>query len=114
MTTAIVGVGHIGGALARDLLRGDEAVVLASRHAESATALAQELGPLARATSVEDAITSSHVVVFAVPLDTIKEPVSKDAALLDDKVVVDQNGGLGGRLLDLDEARLAAARPRAA
>ena len=95
MTTAIIGVGQIGGALARDLVRGDEAVVLASRHAETATTLAQELGPLARATSVEDAITSSDVVVFAVPLDAIKELISKDAELLADKVIVDPSNPIG-------------------
>jgi hypothetical protein len=53
MTTAIIGIGNIGGGLARDLVRGGEPVVLAAEHEAKATALAQELGRLARAASVE-------------------------------------------------------------
>ena len=41
--------------------------------------LAQELGELARAASVEEAIAEADVVVFAVWLDTIKELTAKDA-----------------------------------
>ena len=58
-------------------------------------ARANELGPLARAASVEDAIADADVVVFALWLDTIKELIAKDARLLDDKVVVDPSNPLG-------------------
>ena len=54
-TTAIVGVGNIGGAVARHLVTGGESVVLAAKEETSAQALAATLGPLARAASVEDA-----------------------------------------------------------
>jgi hypothetical protein len=95
LTTAIIGVGNIGGTLARRLVGGDEPVVLAAKDDSHAEALADELGPLARATSVEDAITGADAVVFAVWLDTIKELLAKDARLLDDKVVVDPSNPLG-------------------
>ena len=49
----------------------------------------------ARAASVEDAIASAEVVVFAVWLDTIKELIAQDARLLEDKVVVDPSNPLG-------------------
>ena len=95
MTTAIIGVGNIGGALARHLVAGGEPVVLAAKSESPAEALADELGPLARAASVEDAIAGGDVVVFAVWLDTIKELIAKDAGLLDDKVVIDPSNPLG-------------------
>jgi predicted dinucleotide-binding enzyme len=95
LTTAIIGVGNIGGALARHLVGGGESVVLAAKDKSRSEALAQELGPLARAASVEDAIADADVVVFAVWLDTIKELIAKDAGLLDGKVVVDPSNPLG-------------------
>ena len=95
MTTAIIGVGNIGSTLARHLVGGGEPVVLAAKEEANAEALAQELGSLARAASVEDAIGGADVVVFAVWLDTIKELIARDARLLEDKVVVDPSNPLG-------------------
>jgi 8-hydroxy-5-deazaflavin:NADPH oxidoreductase len=95
LTTAIIGIGNIGGALARHLVGGGEPVVLAAKDESRAEALAQELGSLAHAASVEDAIAGADVVVFAVWLDTIKELIAKDARLLEDKVVVDPSNPLG-------------------
>jgi predicted dinucleotide-binding enzyme len=95
MTTAIVGVGNIGSALARHLVDGGESVVLAAKTEATAGALAQELGPPAQAASVEDAIAGADAVVFAVWLDTIKELLAKDGRLLENKVVVDPSNPLG-------------------
>jgi predicted dinucleotide-binding enzyme len=95
MTSAIIGVGNIGSPLARHLVGGGESVILAAKDHSRAEVLAQELGPLARAASVEDAITGADVVVFAVWLDTIKELIAKDARLLENRVVVDPSNPLG-------------------
>jgi predicted dinucleotide-binding enzyme len=95
MTTAIIGIGNIGGRLAQRLVRGGEPVVLAAEHEAKAAALAQELGELARAGSVEEAIAAADAVVFAVWLDTIKELTAKDADLLEGKVVVDPSNPIG-------------------
>src|SRR5947208_6452308 len=95
MATAIVGIGNIGGTLARNLVRGGEPVVLAAKDEANAAALAQELGDLARAASVEEAIAEADAVVFAVWLDTIKELTAKDAGLLEGKVVVDPSNPIG-------------------
>src|SRR6476661_522136 len=95
MATAIIGTGNIGGALARHLVRGGEPVVLAAEDEAHAAALAQELGQLARAASVEEAIAEADVVVFAVWLDTTKELIATDARLLENKVVVDPSNPLG-------------------
>jgi predicted dinucleotide-binding enzyme len=95
LTTAIIGIGNIGGALARHLVRGGESVALAAKDQSRADTLAHELGPLAHAASVENAIAGADVVVFAVWLDTIKELIAKDARLLENKVVVDPSNPLG-------------------
>jgi len=88
-TTAIIGSGNIGSTLARHLVRGGEPVVLSSKDGSRAEALADELGPLARAASVEDAIAGADAVVLALWLDTIKELIPQYALLLEGKVVVD-------------------------
>jgi predicted dinucleotide-binding enzyme len=93
MTTAIIGVGNIGKSIARLLVDGGERVVLAGRDGSNATALANELGDLASATSVEKAIMDADVVVFAVWFavwfDTLKDLIAQHADLLKGKVVVD-------------------------
>ena len=95
MATAIIGTGNIGGTLARHLVRGGEPVVLATKDEANAAALAQELGELARAASVPEAIAEADAVVFAVWLDTTKELIATDARLLENKVVVDPSNPLG-------------------
>src|SRR5260221_8352467 len=100
MATAIIGTGNIGGTLARHLVRGGEPVVLAAKDEANAAALAQELGELARAASVEEAIADAEAGVFGVWLDTTKELIAKDGRLLENKVVVDPSNPLG-----FDESR---------
>src|SRR5580765_6338127 len=95
MATAIIGTGNIGGALARHLVRGGEPVILAAKDEANAATLAQELGDLARAATVEEAIAESDAVILAVWLDTTKELLAKDAGLLDGKVVVDPSNPIG-------------------
>ena len=46
MTTAIIGVGNLGGTVARHLVEGKERVVLAAQDKTHAETLADELGPL--------------------------------------------------------------------
>jgi predicted dinucleotide-binding enzyme len=89
LTTAIVGVGNIGGALARHLVAGGESVVLAAKDGSRAEALADEPGPLAHAAPMEDAVAGADAVVFALWPDTIRELIPQYARLLEDKVVVD-------------------------
>ena len=108
MTTAIIGVGNIGKVVAGHLVGGGERVVLAARDESHARALADQLGALASATSVEKAITDADTVVFAVGFDTMKDLVVQHANLLTGKVVVDpsnpvspdNNGGMVRTLPD--------------
>ena len=95
MTTAIIGVGNLGGTVARHLVAGDEPVVLAAADEAHAAALADELGPYASAASVEDAITGADVVVLATWLDQTRELVPPQARLLENKVVIDPSNPIG-------------------
>src|SRR6185312_3276823 len=83
LTTAIIGVGNLGGTVARHLVAGDELVVLAAADETHAKALVDELGPNASAASVEDAIAGADVVVLATWLDQSKELVSSQTRLLE-------------------------------
>ena len=95
MTTAIIGVGTLGGTVARHLVAGDEHVVLAAADEAHAKALADELGPNASAASVEDAIAGADVVVLATWLDQTRELVPGQTRLLENKVVVDPSNPIG-------------------
>jgi len=95
LTTAISGVGNLGGTVARHLVAGDEHVVLAAADEAHAEALADELGPNASAASVEDAIAGADAVVLATWLDQTRELVPPEARLLDNKVVIDPSNPIG-------------------
>jgi 8-hydroxy-5-deazaflavin:NADPH oxidoreductase len=95
MTTSIIGVGNIGGTVARHLANGGEYVVLAASDEAHAKALADELGPNASAASVQDAIAGADVVVLATWLDQTRELVPRVASLLENKVVVDPSNPIG-------------------
>src|ERR1700746_2896005 len=95
MATAIIGVGNIGGAVARHLVSGGEAVVLAANDESKAEALADELGPLARAASVEDAIAVADTGVFALWLDALRDVLPRQARGLEGKVVIDPSNPVG-------------------
>jgi hypothetical protein len=81
--------------VARHLVDGGESVVLAARDEGKAEALANELGPLASAASVADAIEGADSVVLAVWLDTTRELLAGSASRLEDKVVIDPSNPIG-------------------
>jgi predicted dinucleotide-binding enzyme len=95
LTTAIIGVGNLGGTVARHLVAGDEPVVLAAADEGHAKALADELGPNASAASVDDAIAGADVVVLATWLDQTKGYLPAEARLLENKIVVDPSNPIG-------------------
>jgi 8-hydroxy-5-deazaflavin:NADPH oxidoreductase len=95
MTTSIIGVGNLGGTVARHLAAGGEPVVLAALDEAHAQSLADELGQNASAASVEDAIAGSDTVVLATWLDQSREYVPGLASLLENKVVIDPSNPIG-------------------
>jgi predicted dinucleotide-binding enzyme len=87
MSTAIIGVGNVGRTIAGHLVAGGEPVVLAAR--ETPDQLAKQLGDLATATTVSEAIAAADVVILAVWLDVMKGLIEQNRAGLANKVVVD-------------------------
>jgi hypothetical protein len=87
MSTAIVGVGNIGSALAELLVAGGEPLVLAASKPPETTV--RQLGSLASAENVSDAIDAADVVIFAVMFDVMKALIGQNIARLHGKVVVD-------------------------
>ena len=87
MSTAIIGVGNVGRTIAGHLVAGGERVVLAAR--ETPDQLAKQLGDLATATTVSEAIAAADVVILAVWLDVMKGLIEQNRAGLANKVVVD-------------------------
>lgn len=94
MSTAIIGVGNIGKAIATDLVAGGESVVLAARSPDEPRHLADDLGARARAATVGEAIDEADAVVFAVWLDAIKDLVHAYEGRLDGKVVIDPSNAV--------------------
>src|SRR5260370_7072200 len=95
MTTAMIGVGSIGGTMAGHLVAGDEIVVLAAKDQSDAEAVAKKLGPRATAASVEDAIAGADAVVFALWLDALEDVLPRNSQGLEGKVVIDPSNPLG-------------------
>jgi 8-hydroxy-5-deazaflavin:NADPH oxidoreductase len=89
MKTAIIGVGNIGSALAKNLTAGGEAVIIANRDFAKAEKLAGELGGKAKAMTIADAINAADVVILAVYFDVMKELISAYHSALAGKIVVD-------------------------
>jgi 8-hydroxy-5-deazaflavin:NADPH oxidoreductase len=95
MTTSIIGVGNLGGTVARHLTNGGERVVLAARDEGHAQALAEELGPLAHAATIRDAIAEGDAIVLAVWIDQSKELLPQISQRLEGKVVIDPSNPIG-------------------
>lgn len=98
---AIIGLGAIGTALANQFIRGNRTVILASHQLSDAETLATQLGDLAVAHSVSDAIDEADIIIFSVWFNTMQELIAKHKDQLKGKIVIDpsnpiapdENGG---------------------
>jgi predicted dinucleotide-binding enzyme len=88
-TIGLIGAGHIGSQLARLAVKsGHDVVISNSRGPETLSALVKELGPRARAGTVDEAARAGDIVVVTIPLKSIRTvPVQPLAG----KVVIDTN-----------------------
>jgi len=90
MTTAIIGIGNIGGTVARELAAGGEAVVLSATRSDEVQKLAAEIGTGASAASDNrDAVQRADTVVLALWLGPMEAVIKEVADLLPGKVVID-------------------------
>jgi 8-hydroxy-5-deazaflavin:NADPH oxidoreductase len=89
MTTAIIGTGTLGSAIARLLASDGETLRLASADNESARTLAAEIGPAAVvAGENRDALRGADAVVLALRFTALKGVIDEIADRLTDKLVV--------------------------
>jgi 8-hydroxy-5-deazaflavin:NADPH oxidoreductase len=89
MTTAIIGTGGIGSAVARELASGGEPLRLASADHESARTLAAKIGHGAvAAADNRDALQGADVVILALRFTVLKAVIAEIADRLADKLVV--------------------------
>ncbi|GAB3921736.1 NADPH-dependent F420 reductase [Mucilaginibacter myungsuensis] len=101
-TVGIIGTGQIGTTLARLSVRAGINVVLSnSRGPESLRSLIAELGPLAKAGSISEAIEAADIVVATIPLPNYQ---SLPAGELAGKTVIDTMNyyPIGYNIEDLD------------
>ncbi len=88
-TIGLIGAGNIGGTVAKLAVAAGYDVVLSnSRGPDSLADLVSELGPRARAGTVDEAAAAGDLVVVTVPL---RAYASVPVAPLDGKVVIDTN-----------------------
>ena len=90
MTTAIIGIGNIGGTVARALSAGGEEVVLSATRPDEVRKLADEIGARATAASNNrEAVQRADTVFLALWLDRMQAVIGEVADLLPGKVVID-------------------------
>ena len=103
-TLGIIGSGNIGTAVARLAVAAGMNVVMAnSRGPETLSDLVAELGPLARAGTVEDAAKLGDAVVLSIPLKAVQDLPD---GLLEGKIVLDTSNyypSRDGRIAELDD-----------
>ncbi len=96
MTTALIGTGAIGSAIARLLGSGGETLRLSSADSESARTLAAEIGRGAVVASDNgDALQGAAAVVLALRFTVLKAVIDEIAARLAGKLVVVPSNPLG-------------------
>ena len=90
MTTSIIGIGNIGGTVARELATGGESVVLSAADPDAAKRLATEIGGgAAAARNNREAVERANTVVLALWLDPMKAVINEIADLLPGRLVID-------------------------
>jgi 8-hydroxy-5-deazaflavin:NADPH oxidoreductase len=96
MTTAIIGTGGLGSAIARQLASGGEILRLSNADKESAQRLATGIGRNAVvAVDNRDALQGVHAVVLALRFGALKGVIDEIADALTDKVVVVPSNPVG-------------------
>ena len=89
MTTAIIGTGGIGSAIARELASGGEPLRLASADHESARTLAAKIGHGAvAAADNRDALNGADAVILALRFTVLKAVIAEIADRLAGQLVV--------------------------
>lgn len=95
MRVAIIGAGHIGGGIARQLAAAGHEITLAySRRPQSLPALAAEIGSGTTFATPAAAVAAAEVVVVSVPWRALPEALA-ELGSLDGKIVIDTTNQYG-------------------
>jgi 8-hydroxy-5-deazaflavin:NADPH oxidoreductase len=100
----VIGSGKIGGTVGRLWVKAGHPVLFSSRHPEELAGMVKELGPLARAGTVAEAIAFGDALLLAIPYGAVPQFGHDYAAALKGKIVLDADNAGAAR----DGAELAA------
>jgi predicted dinucleotide-binding enzyme len=93
----IIGSGHIGGTIGGLWIKKGHQIAFSSRHPEELKPMVAELGSLARAGTVEEAIAFGDVLFIAVPYGAVPQ-IGKDySAAMKGKVMLDACNAVSAR-----------------
>jgi predicted dinucleotide-binding enzyme len=92
---AILGAGPLGRAIGRFWIDADHHVTFGVRTPQKLRAFTDELGPRARATSLEQAAATADIVLNALNYQAVDEVLALTAAHLTGKIVIDASNPMG-------------------
>jgi predicted dinucleotide-binding enzyme len=92
-----IGAGRIGGTVGGLWVRAGHPVMFSSKDASEGKALADKLGPPARAGTVDEAIAFGDVVLLAVPYGAMPDIGRQYGAALKGKIVLDAGNAVSAR-----------------
>jgi hypothetical protein len=93
----VIGSGHIGGTIGGLWIKKGHQVAFSSRHPDELKPMVAELGSLARAGTVEEAIAFGEVLFIAVPYGAVPQ-IGKDySAAMKGKVMLDACNAVSAR-----------------
>lgn len=104
MKIAFIGIGNVGGTLAKKLGNVGHSIYLGARDPKdpSSAQLALSIGSHASVESISNAIKKAEVVFLATPWEAVKDLTSEHKAALSGKVIVDCTNPLLPELAGLD------------
>ncbi|MBK7233765.1 MAG: NAD(P)-binding domain-containing protein [Saprospiraceae bacterium] len=88
-TVAVIGLGNIGKAIAKNLVKGNHSVILASRDIEKTKAFAGQLGILATSKEISAAVKEADVIIPAIYFNDLKDFFQTFSKELDGKIIID-------------------------
>lgn len=102
MKIAILGTGNIGATLGTKWIKAGHTVYFGARNPQKpeVQTLVKKLGANAHALSIEQAIASGEVVLFAIPGNTMDETISAHASALDGKIIIDSANKITSPVID--------------
>lgn len=86
---AIIGLGNIGQAVAKDLTKSSRSFIVAGRDQAKVGELAKPWGLAAEVTSIDEALDRAELILLAIPYGEISAFIVAHAAQLRGKIVID-------------------------